>query len=96
MRIVDRSTSLEGVFRRPPFGDQYHNVQRGDELGLGLRLAAYDFAAHELTDAIDRLLADSELRARMAAMGERIRSRDGVRVGADVVERVGRAHLAGA
>jgi len=80
----------------PLFWDQYDNAQRVDELGFGIRLATYDFADHELTDAIDRLLADSELRARMAAMGERIRSRDGVRVGADVVERVGRAHLAGA
>ncbi len=78
----------------PLFWDQYDNAQRMDELGFGIRLAPYAFTDEELTGAIDRLLADSDLRASMAAMGERIRQRDGLRVGADVIERVGLEHAA--
>ncbi|WP_435742055.1 glycosyltransferase [Nocardioides sp. SYSU DS0663] len=78
----------------PLFWDQYDNAQRMDELGFGIRLATYAFADEELTGAIDRLLADTDLRAALAATGERIRARDGLRVGADVIERVGLEHAA--
>jgi MGT family glycosyltransferase len=78
----------------PLFWDQYDNAQRMDELGFGIRLATYAFTDEELTDAVDTLLADTDLRARMAAMGERIRARDGLKVGADVIERVGLDHVA--
>jgi hypothetical protein len=43
---------------------------------------------------MERLLSDAALRARMAANGEAIRSRDGLRVGADVIERVAEAYAA--
>ncbi len=76
----------------PLFWDQYDNAQRIDELGFGVRLATYDFADDELIDAVDRLLADTGLRDHLAAIGERIRARDGLRVGADVIEQVARAH----
>jgi MGT family glycosyltransferase len=78
----------------PLFWDQYENAQRIDELGFGVRLATYAFADAELTDAVDRLLADTELRARLADIGSAIRARDGLRVGADVIERVGTQHRA--
>jgi MGT family glycosyltransferase len=78
----------------PLFWDQYDNAQRMDELGYGIRLATYDFADAELTGAIERILGDTELRTSMAALGERIRARDGLTVGADVIERVGLAHVA--
>ena len=78
----------------PLFWDQYDNAQRMDELGFGIRLATYEFTPEELNGAIERLLADTELRASMAAMGERIRARDGLTVGADVIERVGLEHVA--
>ena len=38
---------------------------------------------------MDRLLADAKLRYRLAEMGDAIRGRDGLRVGADVIEKVG-------
>ena len=75
----------------PLFWDQYDNAQRVQETGHGIRLATYAFADHELTDAIETLLADHELRARMAAGAELIRSRDGRTTAADVLEQVGRA-----
>jgi MGT family glycosyltransferase len=74
----------------PLFWDQYDNAQRMDELGFGIRLATYAFADDELTGAVDKQLADEALRARMAEVGERIRARDGVRCGADVIEAVAR------
>lgn len=76
----------------PLFWDQYDNAQRVDELGLGTRLATYDFTDDELISAVDRLLADTGLRDRLTAIGEQVRARDGLRIGADVIERVARAH----
>ncbi|MBB5167292.1 glycosyltransferase [Mycobacterium sp. AZCC_0083] len=78
----------------PLFWDQYENAQRVDELGFGVRLDTYAFPDAELTDAVERLLTDTELRARLADIGSAIRARDGLRVGADVIERVGTQHRA--
>ena len=78
----------------PLFWDQYENAQRVDELGFGVRLNTYGFADAELTDAIERLLGDAALRSRLAEQGEAIRARDGLRVGADVIEQVGAKHRA--
>ncbi len=76
----------------PLFWDQYENAQRVDELGFGVRLDTYGFADAELVDAVERLLADTALRTRLAEIGAAIRARDGLRVGADVIERVGLKH----
>jgi MGT family glycosyltransferase len=72
----------------PLFWDQYDNAQRVDELGCGIRLATYEFADDELTGAVDRLLADGELRSRLAQVGAGVRERDGVTVAAERIERV--------
>ena len=84
----------------PLFWDQYENAQRIDELGFGVRLNTYGFADAELTDAVEKILADTELRSDLEEIGEKIRARDGLRVGADVIEQVGyhrshRSRLAG-
>lgn len=76
----------------PLFWDQYENAQRIDELGFGVRLGTYTFGDSELTDAVDRLLADTQLRERMSGIGAAIRAREGLRVGADTIERVGASH----
>lgn len=76
----------------PLFWDQYENAQRVDELKLGIRLDTYHFADAELTGALDRILADEELRARVSAIGAAVRARDGLSVAADVIERTGLAH----
>ncbi|TMR21035.1 glycosyltransferase [Nonomuraea turkmeniaca] len=73
----------------PLFWDQYDNAQRVDELGYGVRLSTYTFTDEELTGAIARLLGDTELRARLAAAGEEIRGRDGLRRAADLIEQLG-------
>ncbi|MBX6387893.1 MAG: glycosyl transferase [Frankia sp.] len=78
----------------PLFWDQYDNAQRVHERGFGLRLSTYNFTDGELRAAVDRLYADTALRERMAATGRAIRARDGLRRGADIIERVGLAHAA--
>ena len=72
----------------PLFWDQYDNAQRVDELGYGVRLATYDHEPEELRGAIDRLLADESLNARMQAISTRLQRRPGARIAADLIERV--------
>jgi MGT family glycosyltransferase len=79
----------------PLFWDQYDNAQRVHELGYGVRLPTYAFTDDDLLGAVDRLLADTDLRARMAAIGADIRARDGLRRGAEIIERVGLDHRGG-
>ncbi|MDP9298229.1 MAG: glycosyl transferase [Actinomycetota bacterium] len=74
----------------PLFWDQYDNAQRMDELGFGVRLDTYTFADREIRDAIDRMVGDEVLRARLRAIGEGIAARDGKTVAADLIERLGR------
>jgi UDP:flavonoid glycosyltransferase YjiC (YdhE family) len=72
----------------PLFWDQVDNAQRVDELGLGVRLSTYAFEDRELTGAVDRLVADAGLQARLAAMSARIRSTSGTARAAELIERV--------
>ena len=73
----------------PLFWDQYDNAQRVHETGFGIRLDTYRFTDEQLTGAIERLLADNELRTRVAAAGAVVRSRSGTQRAADLIERVG-------
>ena len=75
----------------PLFWDQYDNAQRVDETGFGRRLPTYAFEDEDLRRAIDALLADTELRTRMAGIGAEIRARDGVARAAEAIESVGLA-----
>ncbi|MFI6319601.1 glycosyltransferase [Nonomuraea sp. NPDC050556] len=72
----------------PLFWDQYDNAQRVDELGYGVRLSTYTFTDDELKGAVERLLGDTELRARLDAAGAEIRERDGLRRAADLIEQL--------
>ncbi|OBC15885.1 glycosyl transferase [Mycobacterium sp. 852013-50091_SCH5140682] len=76
----------------PLFWDQYENAQRIDELGLGIRLDTYHFTDEQLTDALERVLTDADMRTRVEQIGKAVRSRDGLSTAADVIERVGLAH----
>jgi MGT family glycosyltransferase len=72
----------------PLFWDQYDNAQRVDEMGYGVRLDTYGFDDDQLTGAIDRLLADRDLRSRMAAHATTIQARSGTTRAADLIEHV--------
>jgi MGT family glycosyltransferase len=74
----------------PLFWDQYDNAQRVHELGFGHRLDTYGFDDAELTDALERLLADSALHQRMAANAQVIRGRSGTATAADLIEALAR------
>jgi MGT family glycosyltransferase len=72
----------------PLFWDQYDNAQRVHETGFGVRLATYEFEEDELGGAIDRLLADADLRRRMAAIAARLQAAPGTVRAAGLIERV--------
>src|SRR5215218_6126598 len=50
----------------PIFWDQHDNAARVEEAGFGRRLPTYSFEDEELPAAVDALLADTELRERLA------------------------------
>jgi len=78
----------------PLFWDQYDNAQRVHETGFGIRLATYEFTPQEINDALETLLGDAALRARLDRVGADVRARDGLTRGADVIEAVGLDHRA--
>ncbi len=79
----------------PIFWDQHDNAQRIAETGYGARLDTYRHSGEELTGAIDRLLADEELRARLAATSERLHGARGTERAADLIEATVREAAAG-
>jgi UDP:flavonoid glycosyltransferase YjiC (YdhE family) len=72
----------------PLFWDQYDNAQRVDETGFGARLRTYAFEPEEMTAAIDRLLGDAGLRARLDVAAARLQASPGTVTAADLIERV--------
>ena len=70
----------------PLFWDQYDNAQRMHELGLGVRLDTYRFTDADLARALDRLLGDTALHARLSWAAAAIQDRDGVRKAAAIIE----------
>ena len=75
----------------PIFWDQHDNAQRVHETGFGERLATYSFTDQELHGAMDRLVADGGLHARLAKASERLRANPGNVKAADLIERVAQA-----
>ncbi len=73
----------------PVFWDQYDNAQRMHETGFGIRLDTYGHKASELPAAIDGLVADDDLRARLAAVSSRLQAAPGTVRAADLIESVG-------
>ncbi len=74
----------------PLFWDQVDNAQRLAESGFGARLAAYGADESELTAAIDRLLADTAVHARLAAISARLQANPGTVRAAGLIEQLAR------
>lgn len=72
----------------PLFWDQYDNAQRMDETGFGVRLDTYHHTPDELTGALNRVLNDGALHARLAAVSRRLRKTPGTERAADLIERL--------
>ncbi len=73
----------------PLFWDQYDNAQRVSEMGYGVRLSTYEFTDEDMDAAIERLLGDRALAARLADRSAAVRADDGVTRAADLIEAVG-------
>jgi MGT family glycosyltransferase len=75
----------------PIFWDQHDNAQRIDETGFGVRLPTYALGDGDLPKAIDRLLSDRRLDARLAAVSERLQATPGNERAAELIEQVASA-----
>jgi UDP:flavonoid glycosyltransferase YjiC (YdhE family) len=75
----------------PVFWDQYDNAQRMAETGLGIRLDTYGHDPAELPAAVERLLGDSALAARLAAISARLQAAPGTERAADAIEELVRS-----
>jgi MGT family glycosyltransferase len=72
----------------PIFWDQHDNAQRIDETGFGIRLPTYSFGDGDLAAAIDRLISDSDLQARLDGVSRRLEASRGNERAAELIERV--------
>jgi MGT family glycosyltransferase len=72
----------------PIFWDQHDNAQRIDETGFGVRLPTYSFRDGDLPQAIDRLLGDRVVGARLADVSKRLEANPGNERAAELIEQV--------
>jgi len=72
----------------PLFWDQYDNAQRIHETGFGVRLGTYTHEPEELTQAIEKLLADAALGERLTETSRRLQQRPGTEKAADLIEQL--------
>jgi MGT family glycosyltransferase len=72
----------------PLFWDQHDNAQRIHETGCGIRLPTYTFESPQMSDAIDRLLADRALHGRLGRMAKRLQEDPGNERAAGLIERL--------
>jgi MGT family glycosyltransferase len=86
--VVESFHHGKPMFVLPLFWDQVDNAQRVHETGFGRRLATYDFDDAELLAAIDALLADEGLAARLDRASARIKAANGTVRAADLIERL--------
>jgi MGT family glycosyltransferase len=80
----------------PLFWDQYDNAQRIHEEGFGIRLDTYGHEPEELTNAIEKLLADDELAGRLSDVSGRLQQRPGTVTAADLIEQLAATHQSAA
>lgn len=62
------------------------------ETGFGIRLATYEFEEADLLGALDRLLADADLGARMDAIAARVQASPGTKKAAGLIEQLVTTH----
>jgi UDP:flavonoid glycosyltransferase YjiC (YdhE family) len=72
----------------PIFWDQHDNAQRVHETGFGERLATYSFTDDDIVRAIDGLLGEEALHAKLAEISKRLQGNPGNVEAAELIERV--------
>ncbi len=70
--------------------DQPYFAQRGEQLGVGLRLSPHGLTGDAVASAIRRLLDEPSFAAAAAALAERLRATPGLSGAAEQLERIGR------
>lgn len=70
----------------PLFWDQHDNAQRIEETGFGRRLSTYAFSDEKISGAIDGLLADAELAARLGGLSSELQANRGNERAAELIE----------
>jgi UDP:flavonoid glycosyltransferase YjiC (YdhE family) len=74
----------------PLFWDQHDNAQRLHELALGRRLDTYGHDPAELRHAVDALLGDESLAARLREISRQLQAERGTLKAASLIEQVAR------
>jgi MGT family glycosyltransferase len=72
----------------PLFWDQHDNAQRIDETGFGVRFSPANFDGTDMLGAIDRLLADEFLHARMRRISSNLQANPDTVKAANLIERL--------
>ena len=72
----------------PIFWDQHDNAQRVHETGFGERLPTYSFTDEEISRAIDGLLGEDALHAKLGEISKRLQANPGNVRAADLIERL--------
>jgi UDP:flavonoid glycosyltransferase YjiC (YdhE family) len=72
----------------PLFWDQYDNAQRAQDTGFGIRLPTHDWEDEDLLGAVQRLLADRSLDARLGSISKQLAAARGAERGADLLWRL--------
>jgi MGT family glycosyltransferase len=69
----------------PLFWDQYDNAQRVDEMGFGRRLDTYGATDDQIVEAVESLLVDDEMKARLASISQQLKGAPAQHAAADLV-----------
>ncbi|HEU4974027.1 MAG TPA: nucleotide disphospho-sugar-binding domain-containing protein [Baekduia sp.] len=72
----------------PLFWDQYDNAQRIHETGFGIRLDTYGHDPSQLRGAVDALLSDAALHAKLEATAQALQAAPGTVRAADLIEQL--------
>lgn len=72
----------------PLFGDQPDNAQRVHEKGFGIKMHAWNVEEKELSEAVEKLLADEKLKKRLQEVSKRIQNANNQLEAAKLIERV--------
>lgn len=79
---------VPGLLVLPVFADQFDSAQRVEDCGYGIRLNPYECSEQQLLNSIDLLTSNNGLRAKMHAIGSRMRSIEYHKISVDHLERL--------
>ena len=72
----------------PLYGDQYDNAQRIQDKGFGIRLNPFKCTSKDLSNAIDKLIYDQDLKLRLEKVSQRLQNSKSNEKAAELIEKV--------